>query len=118
MSMGFDLDISGSEMLLTDLELSGSAFALEVRGDSMLPDFNEGDRIIVDCGLPPQPGDFVVAKNGDNEATFKQYRLLSTFPTDIFELVPLNPNYPTMNSSQSHLEIIGVMVEHRRYRKK
>jgi SOS-response transcriptional repressor LexA len=36
----------------------------------MEPDFKEGD-IIVDPELEPVPGEFVVAKNGDNEATFK-----------------------------------------------
>ena len=73
------------DWMLTDLELSGSSFALEIQGDSMLPDFRPGDRVIIDPEIAPQPGDFVVAKNGDNEATFKKYR-----PRGI-ELVALLP---------------------------
>ena len=64
----------GFEYLLTDLELSGSAFALQIEGESMLPQFKPGDRVIVDPEIYPQPGDFVVAMNGGHEATFKKYR--------------------------------------------
>ncbi|MCZ4058067.1 S24 family peptidase [Pantoea sp. LMR881] len=40
----------------------------------MEPDFKEGDVIIVDPEIEPVPGEFVVAKNGEHEATFKKYR--------------------------------------------
>lgn len=109
---------SDQEYVLSDLEFKGDAFALEIKGESMLPDFREGDRIIVDCGLAPQPGDFVVAKNGEEEATFKRYKLISTVPVDIFTLEPLNDVFPTLRSDKEPLEIVGVMVEHRRYRKR
>ena len=36
------------------------AFALMVHGDSMLPEFKDGDVIIVDPGLMPKNNDFVV----------------------------------------------------------
>jgi len=122
------------EYLLSDRDdLSIRTFALEIRGDSMMPppgsgeeSFNEGDRIIVDCNVTPLPGDFVVAKNGpDGEhgkhaATFKKYRPrgMDEQGREVFELVPLNPDYPTMRSDRQRIDIIGVMVEHRRYRKR
>lgn len=108
------------EFLLTDLELSENAFALEIEGDSMTPDFNEGDRVIVDPEIRPRPGDFVVAKNGREEATFKKYRArgIGADGQEAFELVPLNPDYPTISSEHDHVRIIGVMVEHRKYRKR
>lgn len=107
------------DYLLTDLDLSEHAFALTVEGDSMLPDFHEGDRVIVDPAITPRPGDFVVAKNGKEEATFKKYRPrgVGANGEDVFELVPLNPDYATINSEREPAVIIGVMVEHRRYRK-
>lgn len=111
-----------SEYLQTDLvDLSPSAFALEIRGESMLPDFKEGDRIIIDPLIEPMPGDFVVAKNGHEEATFKKYRPRGKFDENgntVFDLLPLNPDYPPMHSDIVPLRIIGTMVEHRRYRKK
>lgn len=108
------------EYLLTDLKLSENAFALEIEGQSMEPDFKEGDRIIVDPALHPQPGDFVVAKNGREEATFKKYRPrgMGADGQEVFELVPLNDDYPTINSEREPARIIGVMVEHRRYRRR
>lgn len=110
----------GSEFLLTDLELGENAFALQIKGDSMLPEFKEGDRIIIDPSIQPQPGDFVVAKNGHEEATFKKYRTrgLNERGNDVFELIPLNEDYPTMRSDITPLRIIGVMVEHRKYRRR
>lgn len=121
------------EYLLTDLDLSERAFALEIKGKSMVAppgsgedSFNEGDRIIVDCDTTPLPGDFVVAKNGpdgehgEHAATFKKYRPRGAdeHGREVFELVPLNPDYPTMRSDRQPIRIIGVMMEHRKYRKK
>ncbi len=108
------------DFLLTDLELSGSAFALEIKGDSMLPEFKAGDRVIIDPNVSPQPGDFVVAKNGDDEATFKKYRPrgINERGETVFELVPLNEDYPSMRSDATPIRIVGTMVEHRKYRRR
>lgn len=97
-------------------DLGSSSFALEIEGDSMLPDFRQGDRIIIDPDVSPNPGDFVVAKNGKHEATFKKYRPRGTNESgvQVFELVPLNDDYPTLRSDIDQLHIIGTMVEHRK----
>lgn len=113
--------VDGSiEAITTDLDLGSMAFALEIRGDSMAPEILEGDVVVIDPDEPPHPGDFVVAKNGDHEATLKQYRPRGTNDQgqEYFELVPINPVYPTMRSDHHHVTIIGVMMEHRRYRKR
>lgn len=114
---GQNFTMEDVEYLLTDLDLSERSFALQIKGDSMRPDFTEGDRIIVDCEISPRPGDFVVAKNSEEEATFKKYRLISIDERgkEIFELVPLNEDYPSMRSDQHSVQIIGTMVEHRKY---
>lgn len=105
------------EYLLTDLRLSDYSFALEIQGESMSPEFRPGDRIIVDREVHPRPGDFVVARNGGYEATFKKYRPrgISETGDEVFELVPLNDDYPTLYSTRQSLVIIGTMVEHRKY---
>lgn len=106
---GFDIEYG-------DDDASKWAFFLEIEGDSMLPDFRPGDRILIDSEVTPRPGDFVAARNSQQEATFKKYRVRGIEPTgqEVFELVPLNDNYPTLRSDEHVLHIIGTMVEHRR----
>lgn len=108
------------DYLLTDMRLSEHAFALEIQGTSMLPDFPPGDRVIVDQEIAPLPGDFVVAKNGEEEATFKKYRPrgINERGVEIFELVPLNEDFPSLYSDRQPLQIIATMVEHRKYRRR
>lgn len=105
------------EWLFSDRKLSDSSFALTIRGNSMEPDFKEGDRVLIDPCINPKPGSFVAAKNGREEATFKKYRprSIDILGNEIFELVPLNDDYPTIRSDETIIKIIGTMVEHRRY---
>ena len=49
----------GMDDIATDLDLSPKAFALVVRGESMDPEVRDGDKIIIDPEVAPQPGDFV-----------------------------------------------------------
>ncbi|WCH28840.1 LexA family protein [Aeromonas salmonicida] len=108
------------EYVTASVDIGPCGFGLWLRGDSMLPQFKEGDLIIVDPDEVPQPGDYVVARNGNNEATFKKYRPRGVDENgqEVFELVPLNDDYPSMHSDRQHIQIIGVMVEHRSYRKR
>lgn len=108
------------DWIYTDLELSRVAFALDIVGYSMIPEFLPGHRVIIDPEVAPRPGDFVAARNGDDMATFKKYRPrgISETGVEVFELVPLNPDYPTLSSATQHILIIGTMMEHRKYRPK
>ncbi|MBP4067119.1 helix-turn-helix domain-containing protein [Aeromonas sp. MaB10011B] len=114
---GFDGNV---EYVTASVDIGPRGFGLWLRGNSMTPQFNEGDLVIVDPDEQPRPGDFVVAKNGSEEATFKKYRPrgIDENGQEVFELVPLNDDYPTMHSDRQHIEIIGVMVEHRIFRKR
>lgn len=108
------------EWLMTDMALADCAFALEIKGDSMQPEFKAGDRVIIDPEVHPQPGDFVVAQNGEGEATFKKFRPRGANESGqlVFELVPLNEDYPSMRSDLMPIRIIGTMIEHRKYRRR
>lgn len=96
-----------------DPKLSRWAFCLDVEGMSMAPRFNPGDRLFVDPDRSPGPGNFVVARNGSNQATFKKYRPrgMDANGNEIFELVPLNDDFPTLRSDQEKLVVIGVVTE-------
>lgn len=106
---GFDVEFG-------DDDASQWSFFLEIEGDSMLPDFRPGDRVLIDPDVTPRPGDFVAARNTKQEATFKKYRVrgINESGQEVFELVPLNDDYPVMRSDERHLVVIGTMIEHRR----
>ena len=112
----------GMDFIGTDLALGLRAFALVIRGESMLPEFHEGDKIIIDPEIAPQPGDLVIAKlDGDDEATFKKYRPrgVDGAGAPVIELVPLNDDWPTLIiTADKPGRILGTMVEHRRYRRR
>jgi SOS-response transcriptional repressor LexA len=96
-----------------DQKLSRWAFCLDVEGMSMSPRFQPGDRLFVDPDRSPGPGNFVVARNGSNQATFKKYRPrgIDANGNEIFELVPLNDDFPTLRSDSEPLYVIGVVTE-------
>ncbi|WP_336933212.1 LexA family transcriptional regulator [Acinetobacter bereziniae] len=94
-------------------------FSLKVEGLSMSPLFMPGDELVVDGALEAKPGSYVIAQevqHGIARTTFKKYRVIGVneFGVDIIELVPLNPDYPTLNSLQIEISIIGVVVRHNR----
>lgn len=92
-------------------EKGRNVFALRVKGDSMEPEFKEGEIIIVNPHLQVEPGDYVIFKNDDDEVTFKQLKRYN----DIYVLHPLNPSYPDIVlSKEQRYRIIGKVVEKRR----
>lgn len=106
----------GKSTIYVDADYSRWAFGLVIEGDSMLPNFLPGDVVIIEPEWDPRPGDYVAAKNGHEEATFKKYRQrgVDSSGNVIFELIPLNEDYPTLHSDITPLAIVGVMAEHRR----
>lgn len=94
---------------------------MTVEGRSMEPDFQEGDIIVVNPHKFPNPGDFVVAKRQCQFTDGVEYSLKKYRPTGydengntVFDLVPLNPDFPTLKSDRDRCSVLGVVVEHRR----
>lgn len=86
-------------------------FALRVRGDSMRDaGILEGDYVIVRPEKDAHNGDIVVALVGD-DATVK--RLFKR--GKIIELRPENPAYPPILVSAKQVELVGRVIEVRRY---
>lgn len=80
-------------------------YALRVQGDSMAPDFKQGMILIVEPEMDYCSGDYVIAKNGEDEATFKQY----VKDGGKEYLKPVNPQYPVQELGS--YKIIGVVRE-------
>jgi repressor LexA len=108
-------DVQGYEDIPQEMT-SGNReyFALRVKGDSMIPDYKDGDVVIVLCQPDCENGqDAVVAVNG-NEATLKRvYK-----KENGILLQPLNPSYEPMSYSNDGTEptvkVLGVVKELRR----
>lgn len=107
-----------TDFLQTNVELSSSGFAFVVLDTAMSPEFNQGDVIFFDPEVDEIPGDFVMAQvGGSEEAIFRRYRLISAAGDEpVFELFPLNNVHALHRSDVEKIRVIGVMVEHRKYR--
>ncbi len=66
-------------------------YALEIAGDSMLPVYRAGDRILVQPTAEPRRGDRVVVKTQEGEVMAKEVERVSA---KRLELLSLNPDYP------------------------
>lgn len=113
--------IEKGDFVVVDDGYPDGTFATTLQGASMEPVFHDGDVIVIDPSLRPCPGDFVLAERqspltDDVEWTFKKFRPrgINEDGQEVYELTPLNPDFPTMRSDREHCRIIGVMVEHRR----
>ena len=97
------------------LAKAGTYLALRIKGDSMQPDLNENDIVIVKSQSDANNGDIVIAKvNGDEACCKKLFK-----NNDGIILHSLNPSYPPMFFSQSDIQdkpvaIIGKVIELRR----
>lgn len=89
-------------------------FSVTVSGLSMSPRFMPNDQLIIDPNLAAQPGDFVIACNNDYDVTFKKYRVTGYDQEgrEQFQLTPLNPDFPALDSKINNIRIIGVVVSH------
>ncbi len=71
-------------------------FALRVRGDSIEPEFYDGDIIVINPFLKQEQNDYVVVCNEEGEATFKQLKKYGK----VRVLHPLNPKYDDIELSK------------------
>lgn len=66
-----------------DAEMDGPIYALEITGDSMLPLYRDGDRIIVSPAAQIRRGDRVVVKTNDGEVTAKILKRRTSLSVDL-----------------------------------
>lgn len=91
-------------------------FALEVKGDSMWPDYLPGDIVIVRKTPCCESGDICVVYVNGYDATLKQVKLGEDGSLSI---IPKNPSYPPRTFTRDEVQsmpvsIAGVVVELRR----
>jgi SOS-response transcriptional repressor LexA len=106
-----ELDCLGYTYFNKSNEDMDSLFSFRVEDDSFGPNFKVNDTLIVNTAIDPKPTNYVVA-TFDNEVIFRQYKVISYDPqkNEIYELIPLNEFYPTLNSGINQLKILGVLI--------
>lgn len=86
---------------------SKSTFALKVQGLSMHPEFSPNEIIYVDPEVEALNGAFVVViQNNDNEATFKQFKIIGGSKL----LQTVNQNMPVLIEMKPDTKICGVVI--------
>ncbi|WP_407382836.1 LexA family protein [Ruminococcus sp.] len=83
---------------------SGEYFALQVKGDSMLPRFTDGDIVIVRKQEDVDSGDIAIMLVNGDEATIKKVQKFE----DGINLIPSNPAYDVMTFTKK--EILSLPV--------
>lgn len=80
---------------------------LRVSGDSMYPQFLDGDRVLVERCTSVDSGSIAIVLYNGDEATIKQVRYEKN--CDWVELIPRNPEYPTKRISGADLQYCRVL---------
>ncbi|MGC9952788.1 MAG: helix-turn-helix transcriptional regulator [Rhizomicrobium sp.] len=83
------------------------AYALEITGESMLPVYRDGDRIIVSPAANVRRGDRVVVKTNAGEVMAK---LLTRLTAQRVELKPLNPAYDDRTFALSEIAFVHRII--------
>lgn len=90
-----------------------NVFALCVRDESMAPELRADDVLIINTGIDPSPGDFVVVQlNNGPEVIIRKYKQLSASETSpMFELVVLHEDWANIQVDTAiKSNLIGVVV--------
>ncbi len=116
------IDEISEETILAHQPAVRQLFAATIREDDNAPLFERGDLVIADTGVKARPGDFVFAELGlEDDVVFRQLRSLRRHEDGglVGELHPVNADYPVepILIDDNRDRIIGVMVEHRRFRR-
>lgn len=82
-------------------------YALEVSGDSMLPLYRDGDRVVVSINEQVRRGDRVVVKTKDGEVMAK---VLARQTANVIELHSLNPLHPPRLFDMKDVEWIARII--------
>ena len=105
------------DWLTVNRRYSERAFAMRILGDAMEPRFLQGDIVVIDPEIAPDPEDFVVtAYFGGADARFAQWHPLGVDAAgmEVVELVGVR-EVPRRHR-RNEFVLIGTMVEHRHFR--
>lgn len=113
-------DVIDTEEISADMLRGGKQyFGLRVNGNSMYPDYQDGDTLIIEKTDDCESGDDCIVMVNGNDGTFK--RVFKNENGVILQ--PLNPEYQPLVYTNEQIEslpikVLGVVVEFRRKKKR
>ena len=108
-------NLIGEEEITERLAASGTYFALLIKGDSMSPDIQDGDKVIVRQQSDVENGQVAIVLVNGSDAVCKEFRRTSSGVM----LISRNPNYEPMVFTHEEVDttpvrVIGRVAEVRR----
>jgi phage repressor protein C with HTH and peptisase S24 domain len=103
---GFPVGAGWEEIAFPELA-DEHAYALEITGDSMIPVYRDGDRIVVSPSTNARRGDRVVVKTQSGEVMAK---LLARMTAQRVELKSLNPAYEDRSFALSEIVFVHRII--------
>lgn len=76
------------------------AIAVVIRGDSMQPEYSDGDIAILACSSEPMTGDLVVGRLKKEGAVFKLFQIID-MERGLYRLSSFNPHYAPIDRAAS-----------------
>lgn len=105
------------EFLQVDSSIGKRTIALRIKDESMCPDFRINDEILIDPDLEPEEDDCVLVRiTKTGQEVFRHY-----VPRrgGAYDLLAENPEWPTVTINATNpAEMLGVLIEHRRKRRR
>lgn len=97
----------GWDLVSLPAQSGDGSYALQVQGDSMLPLYRDGDRLIVEPGATVRKGDRVVVKTTSGEVMAK---VLQRRNASGIELLSINPAHPVRHVAMRDVEWLARIV--------
>ena len=97
----------GWDVVETPAGAREGAYALQVQGDSMLPLYRDGDRLVVDPTAGVRRGDRVVVKTHGGEVMAKVFERQTA---RAIELMSLNPEHPVRTIPMAEVDWVARII--------
>lgn len=110
-----ELSSPGQRTLESSTPSSPGARFIEVRDDSMSPVISSGDHLLIDPSVSAVAGDTVLICSPTGELFVRTYKPRTAVS---FDAVPTNEYHAALSSTTDGVRVLGVMIEHRRYRRR
>ncbi len=105
-----EMEYNGEKLPIPKYMIRGNVsdyFILQVQGDSMYPNYLNGDNVLMEKADFADSGQIVAVCIGEEEATLK--RIEYDTPRTYIKLIPLNPNYPPRTFTDEDMNTVRII---------